>query len=439
MRSVNYQDNSKVTHIGQLLKGTSSNQWRMNVATYPFMPDNRRTDVFSLLPFFARGRILNQTKLVSTDCSEETFLAPIVDEFKEVTLGVFSELSPDSKYIEELESKQMAFSWNSKMNETDITIILPQLELARVTVLQIPFLCRGCTNSTSLLMNFDCSYDSAVSTFNINVFNNSAFPASTLQSEGVRNILAWMLYDKDAKNSFESINRNLQREKVISGNWECWNFRFDLPNISGWKFKCLGRYSNDKTKYFVDEIIGLEIDSDMPMNIVFKGKDFIENINYEGDNSTISKSSAKQSNRFELDMNAHPNDEWIPHFTDPKFTCSFTRPFTSTVERKQRYISNADRTTREGFSDSASRKASTGETTIKGSDKPVSVGGAREGESNNKSLMDRFKLFSKVVDRLEQNPLVKIHERDIIHSLCKIGKSRLHRLSDPVFFKTVVA
>lgn len=82
MKSLNYPDNAKIVHVGSLIKKSTSNNWLVNVRSFPFMKE-RSTDVFSSLPELARGRIVNQTKRVVDDRVLIKFAVPYVSNVTE--------------------------------------------------------------------------------------------------------------------------------------------------------------------------------------------------------------------------------------------------------------------------------------------------------------------------------------------------------------------
>ena len=175
MKSLNYPDNAKIVHVGSLIKKSTSNNWLVNVRSFPFMKE-RRTDNFPSLPELARGRIINQTKRVVDDRVLIKFAVPDVTDVTETKLSAFPDLYPKSDYIKSLESEQYAFSIPVNLNGSVVNILIPELELARITILQFSYLCRACMNSTSLLVDFDVSYDDEEDLLIIDVINNQVFP-----------------------------------------------------------------------------------------------------------------------------------------------------------------------------------------------------------------------------------------------------------------------
>lgn len=429
MKSLNYPHNAKIVHVGNLIKNEEHSHWLINVRSFPLMKE-RKTDVFSSLPELARGRIINQTKHVVDDRVSIKFAVPDVSNVAETKLGAFPELYPNSSYIESLESDQYAFSIPANLNGSVVNILIPELELARITILQFSYLCRACMNSTSLLVDFDVSYDDEEDLLIIDVINNQVFPKSALQNAGLRNLLAWLLFDNSAMLSFKSVYQNLQKEVSKQGEWDTWLFRFDLPDISDWDLDCVGRYSSDRSMFIVDEIVGVKIANEMPGTIRYQGKGFTENINRNEPSPSEKMTDSSNTRAHELDADAVPNDEYVEHFSNTSLTVKFKSIFTSEVIRKPHAITNNNRLGETKDRDKDIRRGSTSEPTVMGDDKPISVGGARDPEEQQRQLKNRFKLFSKVVDALAANKKITVNERDTFEKLGKVGKSRLHQLSD---------
>lgn len=429
MKSLDYPDSAKIVHVGKLIKRSTSRSWLVSVKTFPPMKE-RKTDVFSTLPELARGRIINQTKRVADDRVPITFAVPDVSNVAETKLGIFPEIYPHSSYIENIESEQYAFSIPTSLNGSVVNVLIPELEMARVTILQFSYLCRACMNSTSLLVDFDVSYNDEEDLLTIDVINSKVFPKSALQSVGLRNLLAWLLFDNSAMLSFKSIYQNLQKEMSEQGEWDAWLFRFDLPDISGWDFDCLGRYNDDQSMFIVDEIIGVKIANEMPNTIRYQGRGFTENINRNEPSPPEQVTNSSNTRAYELDADAMPNDEYVEHFSNTSLTVNFKSTFSSEVIREPRLLTNSDKSGEARDKNDDVRRASTSEPTVMGNDKPISVGVTRDPEEQQRQLKNRFKLFSKVVDSLAKMPQITIKERDIFEKLKPVGRSRLHKLSD---------
>ena len=100
------------------------------------MLEGAKTENFSALPMLARGRYVNITKHIEPKNSSIEFSFGDSVSITEKRLGVFSNLSPKSEYIEKLESEQMAFSFKVMLDGRKVEVLIPQLVLARVSVLQ---------------------------------------------------------------------------------------------------------------------------------------------------------------------------------------------------------------------------------------------------------------------------------------------------------------
>ena len=92
---------------------------------------------------------------------------------------------------------------------------------------------------------------------------------------GSDQILAWLLTNKAVLQSFESIYRRLDKERQSDKTWERWTFNFDPPDMTNWKFHVKGKMSHKQQAYLVHEIIGVEIDSEMPDSVQFHNPSFI--------------------------------------------------------------------------------------------------------------------------------------------------------------------
>ena len=194
--------------------------------------------------------------------------------------------------------------------------------------------------STGFSLDFDVSYEENDDLLTVNVVNNKAVATSVLKSNAFKTLMAWLLFDTSAMNSFKSIYRNLQLEMQTDKNgWQTWNFRFDLPNVSGWKLKSLGRYSSDKTQFLVEQIVGLEITNKVPSKVIFKGDGIFDTEIEPRDKINENKQGSNVVDTTPvLDSSAIPNDEHVELFKNENFSLSFSHDIKVPVAYKPKAL-----------------------------------------------------------------------------------------------------
>ena len=109
-------------------------------------------------------------------------------------------------------------------------------------------------------------------------------PLKLVNQKGTQCLLAWLLLDPNAKQSFESICRYFNTQLIDKDGWKKWIFQFDPPSMDGWTLHFRGRYNRSQDAFLVEEIVGIEIDTDIPTDISFDHPSFTQ-IKTEGQQS----------------------------------------------------------------------------------------------------------------------------------------------------------
>ena len=99
-----------------------------------------------------------------------------------------------------------------------------------------------CGDTTFIDLEFDCQFDESTKHLQIRFTKANKFAVSAMENSKVRQMLSWLLFQPDALESYKSIYRHYIDEKKVEGIWEKWQFRFDLPDLSGWEMALRGRY-----------------------------------------------------------------------------------------------------------------------------------------------------------------------------------------------------
>ncbi|MDV6316542.1 Tn7-like element transposition protein TnsE [Idiomarina sp. HP20-50] len=265
-RFKNIENNSKLLHLGDLFRSTTAKYWRINAWLSPIQ--NKRHANFSNLPMLARGRVLNATddkpKRDRASCSitRESIIS-------ECNLSEFPEFAYGS--LAKAESRQKGFLIKTPGKPS---FIIPQLELARVLFLHSGYLCRAALTSETLTHEFDVQERLNEGKVIVNVLKLSAFPKNAFDDAGTRRMLAWLLTDRNARKSFESIFRHYKLFSRVNNGWEMWTFSFEPPEMLGWSFTFHGRADETNNKFFVEEITDLTFHGSLPDRVLFQHDSF---------------------------------------------------------------------------------------------------------------------------------------------------------------------
>ena len=264
-----FDADSKIVHIGKLFRYENKQRWFINlwVDTYrekKFVP-------FSLIPLLARGRILNQTNRADSQLVTGAVNFTNHVSLEEIKLSDCPVLKLESDSIRKFEGYEWGFKFKQ---QNGLTVYLPQLEFARVLFLNGAYLSRAAMSTTDLINDFDVHIDSRADKAVINVMDTTSFPMRAFNYTAVRNMIAWILLDANARNSFTSIDQNLNVESVFDGPSQTWLFRFTPPDLKGWELGYKGKLDRASYSLLVYEITAVDIVPVIPSMVEFRHPSF---------------------------------------------------------------------------------------------------------------------------------------------------------------------
>lgn len=419
-----FGDNCSVIHIGDLFRYTNREDlWYINVWFRPIQ--QKKYTLFSNLPALARGRTINRT-LQDFTKSDRVLTFRSSDRLHPCLLSEFPELDVIPS-VKNAEGNQHAFFWDGNRGDR---IVVPQIELARAIFLVSSYLCRSSLNSTSLRVDFDVQIDHLKSHADIYILKNSSFPHTSLRKSMYRLLLGWLLTDSNAMESYQSIYQHYIANSVRNEKNESWRFSFDPPKMNGWKIHTRGRYSSSKGHYLIDEILGIEFNVDVPKSIAFHHPDFVSKKNTEQTANTGKSSTkwSKSEGEFEIDDNSTASDNNETVSTDShEGWIKFSKPFE--VYRNTRVSEVRSLVQGQVLEKNSSKVVSTAESHQGGVLPVADLGGSDDDASREKEFASRFTSFDHMVQILVERYHCSIVQQEIC-SLQKVGKSKLHQLSD---------
>jgi hypothetical protein len=123
-------------------------------------------------------------------------------------------------------------------------------------------------NGLSLEFDISNSDDSAVGI--VNILPICKMPEESRRSQSSLQFLAWLLFDQNARASFESIYINQIQNGNDTAQYRRWMFEFDQPQLSGVELSVHGIFDKKKNQFFIWEINAIEkLYCDIPQEIVF--------------------------------------------------------------------------------------------------------------------------------------------------------------------------
>lgn len=415
----NFDHNVTVTHIGGLFKGSRSKIWSINLQCSP--KQEKKFTNFSNSAMLIRGKKIN--------CSERQLSQPNLaitlanqDVLTPSYLKDFDELSTDPKlaYFEGIQTSFVI----ERPNQT--TIHLPQLELARTLFLINSYFCRASLSTTTIQHEFEVIQNDEE---NLIVFlENNTMPLKLVNQKGTQSLLAWLLLDPNAKQSFESISRYFNTQLKDENGWKKWIFQFDPPSMKNWTLHFRGRYNTSRDAFLVEEIVGIEIDTDIPTSITFSHPSFIQ-IKTEGQQSgqgykpeysdslgsTIEDDATASIEQGIRVLNA--NESWV----------SFIKPLE--ITKKGKIKITGQRAKGDSNDESGSGNlVSTDEANSAGDLPAADVGGKKDYTNYDQKYAQRYHDFNSMIQVLQSTHQCVLYE-SLTHELMKVGRSECHRIS----------
>lgn len=466
MKLAGYDENVTISHVGMLIRKSSpdnkeaNHAWLLDVKGYPIQ--DKKTTSFSNLPFLARGLVLNATKPLTLK-SNFSFSIDSIEQFEEIPLANYvGRLYPESQYVDQRESKL----WGYRTFCEGTELIFPQIEMARALFLNTAYLTRKSMETVLIDVEFDRQFDEELRLLRIHFTKANNFSISALENSKVRQMLSWLLFQPDAIDSYQSIYRHYVQERVFEGGWEKWQFRFDLPNLSGWGMALRGRYlDGNERQFFVEEITSLINASQMPRKVIFTGEMFdkpelvegprVNLIDGEGSAGKGGSSTAPPGQASEIDDDQDPSSLGSPViFALASQGMIFETPFDTRIEadvkgkRSDGTAGEVDIDRQNKSTDKVSEgSCSTNEATSYGAGHQAeTVPEEEQGDSHSEDGQpaepqnkSSFAAFDRVISLLQKKYGWKMEEENVF-VLEKVGRSRLHCLKTtgkPRLVKTV--
>ena len=250
-----------------------------------------------------------------------------------------------------------------------------------------------------------------------------------VRQKGTQNLLAWLLLDPNAKQSFESISRYFNTQLKDQNGWKKWIFQFDPPSMKDWTLHFRGRYNTSRDAFLVEEIVGIEIDTDIPTNITFSHPSFIQ-IKTEGQQSgqgykpeysdslgsTIEDDATASIEQGIRVLNA--NESWV----------SFIKPLEITKKGKIKITGQRAKDDSNDDESGSGNLVSTDEANSAGDLPAADVGGKKDYTNYDQKYAQRYHDFNSMIQVLQSTHQCVLYE-SLTHELTKVGRSECHRIS----------
>lgn len=420
-------DDVRIVHIGKVLLRTNDKSYRPLIEVWCTPPQQKngfKATAFSNVPALYRGKIINQRELSEGYLKQGRYTFKGNDNLRKSMLSEFPNLG-SAESLKKVESEQHAFVLD-RINAP--TLIIPQLELARVLFYASSYLSRASLMSSRLLTDFKVEVNMKADYANIEVLQLSKYPISCFNDSATRAMLSWLLIDRNARQSFGSIFKYFNTEHnldVVSG-FKRWLFHFDPPQMTGWSFKYQGRFNANGSHFLVEKITDIDINAKMPSRVYFHNQSFTH-----PDESQKPTSGGNGTEPYErpeehiIDDGREASD--ANHaFLLGENTCSvrfknhFSTSKATTPKRSHRPDNHQEKPKKADDTVSTNEPGSNGE--VSAADM---AGGMQDCTDRSEEYASRFTAFNMMVQMLEEKYACTIIDA-YTHELDQVGRSKCH-------------
>ena len=422
----NFPENARITFLGSIFKDIKNSEWNITVGLEndKYSTKDQRYILnharFSNMPLLARNRRFNQTKLF-TPFNESTITIKIDDFQKWDILINESGQYSFSNIVSDIHGKY-----------TDIEIILPQIELARVLFLHNAYLSRSALDQRCLSGEFDIIKGENQTLINIPTLCN--FPRDQYDNVGMRRLLAWILLDTEARTSFESISKNFLSEKLQTKFREFWNFNFVPPSLKGAELTLKVYLSPKKNKYYVNEILAISnLPSEINHTVIFCSPKFtVKNTQVSSEGSSGGSKPPRNEDPI-IDNEKEANSDKPTVIIDsPKIIMALSSPF----ETKKAVIKRSGKKGRlnnDDINTLPEPDVSTGESSIFGEIGRGEFENCQDESDDLELFMKRFEAFQAMIEEFRSQHNILSKFRFTISKLPAVNRSKVHMTDDGNF------
>ena len=242
-----FNDDTWINGIGNLYRKKGGSQWGINLSIFPRRENAKDATTLSNAPTLVRKRKINPTQDYYWNGTEKYFAISTTKDWQ----VDFIENCPALERKLPKEAKQYCFVFQL---EDGTQIYLPQFELARTLFFHSAYLARSSVVHGVINNEFILEFDNARSKGLVNVLESFSGNWEMFNCAGYRRLLAWLLMDQEARQSYESIASYQLQYGYDAGQYRYWNFQFEPPPLSGAFMKVKGNFNKQNQAMFVYEI-----------------------------------------------------------------------------------------------------------------------------------------------------------------------------------------
>jgi|APLak6261664640_1056046.scaffolds.fasta_scaffold01689_3 hypothetical protein len=413
-------DDTRIQSIGNFFRKDNESTWGINLGFNP----NQKTSALKIsnAPVLVRKRTLNPTNLNQPAGWRLSFSIQDTLDWEVKKLGEY----PVADKIMTNEKEQLCFFFKIA---SGTSIYLPQFELARVLFLHNAYLSRTALEPDNLKAEFDIIIDDEFEEARINVLLPSGYPRKSLDDYQSRRLLSWILIDKEARASFESIGLHQKLYGINNNGYRRWNFQFEPPPLHSAEFIMRGWNDINSKSFFVYEISAIRnISVNIPDVVEIYHPLFTETIGVKGSGGG-GMGSGVQNDDYEIQEGESANSDH-PHriIQAPVVEFEFAKPF-KTVKVAKKEQKRASGYATEKSQEVASKEVSIEEPTRTGQQPSADWNIVSDVTEDAHLYANKFKCFKKMLDQLVSQHGCTINSQQF-RKLPHLARCKKHLLTD---------
>ena len=404
-----FSDDSLINGIGSLFRRNDGSLWRINISTAP-VKSERSYLTLSQSPIIVRQRVLNSKTEVSKKGYHKSFTIKDTHGWQVAKVKD----CPVIKHHRKADGEQYCFVFQIG---GDITVYLPQFELARALFFHDGYLSRTAMTPDVLQAEFDVIVNEDKGIATIDVMPNCTYKVDYYNEPSCRRLLSWILINDNVRHSYESIGRYQLLEGQELGKYRVWDFKFHPPLLSHTRFSVKGWFDPDLNSMFVHEIEGLaDIPIDLPEKVLFSHPNFTKDVSGKGNGGYAAGTERPAEHNVDDEASANIDNKTVI-IKPPSITLSFDKAVeTIKVAQKDRISSNGNKD--DEAPDTASKDVSTDEATTVGELPNADWDNIDDQTDDSYLYLNKFESYFKMLELLKNNYGCKL----AVYSLRKLPK-----------------
>ena len=404
-----FSDDSVINGIGSLFRRADGSRWYINLSTSP-VKSKRSYLTLSQAPVLARQRIVYSKTEISKGGYHKSFTICDTQDWQVAKVKDCEVI----KHQRKADGEQYCFVFQI---DDDITVYLPQFELARALFFHDGYLSRTAMTPDVLEAEFDVIVNEDKGIASIDVMPSCTYKIDYFNEPSCRRLLSWILINENARRSYESIGRYQLLEGKEQGKYRIWDFKFTPPSLEKTRFSVKGWFNPDLNTMFVHEVEGLAgIPINLPEKVLFSHPGFTKDVSGKGNGGYAAGTDRSLEHNIDDEASASTDNKTVI-IKPPSIAISFDKAVeTIKVAQKNRISKNGQLD--DDAPETASKDVSTDEATTTGELPNADWDNIGDQTDDCHLYLNKFESYFKMLDLLKGNYGCEL----VVYSLRKLPK-----------------